>query len=478
MSEITLEGLVERLKADHANPASDLHGFFDATTFIHISRAPGRLDVMGGIADYSGSLVLEMPIREATWVAMQRAEDEHIDVISTSSCGPMRRARFSLSQLLTTTKEPRPYDELRAELATKPDSHWASYVLGPLLVLMHEVGLRLDRGARIFITSDLPEGKGVSSSAALEVATMRALLSLTDTSLEDAHVAHLCQKAENLVAGAPCGVMDQMTSALGSEGQLLALLCQPAIVEGLVPIPNELAIWGIDSGIQHTITGSDYTAVRVGAFMGARLIAETAGLTITHLEPGRVAIDDPHWDGYLANITPDEFERQFAAHIPYTMVGADFLENYYGISDSVTDVNPDQTYAVYLPTYHPIRESHDSHQFRVLLQQAVTDDNCRALGTLMGNAHESYSACKLGSDGTDAIVEEVHALGFESGLIGAKITGGGSGGTVAILGRREARSELDVVMERYRDSSGLEPTLFEGSSSGACATPVVTVTLL
>ena len=87
-------------------------------------------------------------------------------------------------------------------------------------------------------------------------------------------MALLCQQVENLVVGAPCGVMDQMAAISGEAGRLMALLCQPAEFEGTVPIPASLAVWGIDSGIRHAVTGADYGSVRVGAFMGYRVLAD------------------------------------------------------------------------------------------------------------------------------------------------------------------------------------------------------------
>ena len=90
----------------------------------------------------------------------------------------------------------------------------------------------------------MPEGKGVSSSAAIEVATMRAVAALLDLELAGDELARLCQMAENTIVGAACGIMDQMTSALGRENELLALRCQPATVEGFVPIPPEPRVLG------------------------------------------------------------------------------------------------------------------------------------------------------------------------------------------------------------------------------------------
>src|SRR5205085_12511747 len=101
-------------------------------------------------------------------------------------------------------------------------------VAGCFLVLMHERQIKFKQGARILISSSVPLGKGVSSSAALEVATMRAVAAAYDISLEPREVALLCQKVENLVAGAPRGVMDQMSVTFGETNRLLAFLCQPA----------------------------------------------------------------------------------------------------------------------------------------------------------------------------------------------------------------------------------------------------------
>ncbi len=92
-------------------------------------------------------------------------------------------------------------------------------------------------------------------------------------------LALLCQIVENRIVGAPCGVMDQMTAACGEEGELLALLCQPAELLDTVTLPRGVAVWGIDSGVRHSVGGGDYTSVRVGAFMGYRMIAEMAGLS-------------------------------------------------------------------------------------------------------------------------------------------------------------------------------------------------------
>ncbi len=170
---------------------------------------------------------------------------------------------------------------------------------------------------------------------------MQAVAGLLGSTLDGAELARLCQMAENFVVGAPCGIMDQMTSALGRSDALLALLCQPAEVQGFVPLPPSIGFWGIDSGIRHAVSGSDYTSVRTGAFMGYRMIAEAAGLRAAGpADDGVVRIDDPRWSGYLANLSPEEFDREFAARLPETMRGDEFLARYGGTTDRVTRVDP------------------------------------------------------------------------------------------------------------------------------------------
>ena len=253
---------------------------FDLSRAIHIGRAPGRLDVMGGIADYSGSLVLQMPIAEACVVALQfhpiREEERcHIVASSLGAAQAGRAPRFDLGEMrrfdMPTTLlwdgersgPPTPLEKLRLFFSGQKDASWAAYVVGVLGILAHEPEtqqlLRGFGGCSILVSSDVPEGKGVSSSAAVEVATMTAALSaLGATITPPERIAQLCQRVENFVVGAPCGIMDQMACALGREGELLTLLCQPHCIEGETPIPRHTRFWGIDSGVRHSVGGSDY----------------------------------------------------------------------------------------------------------------------------------------------------------------------------------------------------------------------------
>src|SRR5262245_22027000 len=149
--------------------------FFDPKQPIFTARAPGRLDVMGGIADYSGSLVLQMPIAEAAFAQIQRVDGHRgIAIASLDWYVSDPKRFFALDDKQWTEMQRGDYSTARRQLQEDLQSAWAAYVLGPLLVLVRETGAKLPDGLKILIDSRVPEGKGVSSSAAVEVATMRA----------------------------------------------------------------------------------------------------------------------------------------------------------------------------------------------------------------------------------------------------------------------------------------------------------------
>ena len=441
-------------------------GFFTSVEPIIVTRAPGRLDVMGGIADYSGSLVLQLPIRNATHVALQKSPNTKVRVLSLGSGAERRVVEIDLTEFLTSEKEPITYSQARERFSGSSD-HWASYAVGAFLVLMREKNLKFSKGASILIQSNVPEGKGVSSSAALEVAVMQAVNVAFDFGLNAQEIARLCQKVENLIAGAPCGIMDQMTSACGEENQLLELLCQPDLVKDLVKVPADLELWGIDSGVRHSVGGSDYGTVRTAAFMGYRVIADIADLEVSSTgEPGKVQVKDPRWHGYLANLSPSEFETDFASHLPERLTGEQFLKSYDGITDHVTRVRPDAEYPVRNATKHPVYEHARVKSFAATLKDWPGMHAARALGDLMFESHQSYSDCGLGSEATDLLSILVREFS-DQGLFGARITGGGSGGTVAVLGRAGARPTIETITQRFHERTGHQPIVFSGSSPGA-----------
>jgi galactokinase len=452
-----------------------------------IAGAPGRLDVMGGIADYSGATVLEATIGDLAVVALQRRTDSALRV-RTAGDQVTRLAQRELSMDLSDfyvsdgagSTRLASYDDARALFSA--ETRWAAYVLGVFYVLLAEnVVPRFDGGADLVLHSSVPLGAGVASSAAIEVATMRAVLAAYGIELEGMRLASLCQIVENRVVGAPCGIMDQVTCTLGREGALLALQCQPHEVLGYHAPPPGYAFLGLDSGVKHAVGGVRYPRVRCAAFMGQLIIQDALERGETGIKAGLAG--RAH---HLANLTPAEFRTSFEDLLPTRMQGAAFIERWGDTRDSATTVQPDEVYLVRGATEHPIYENARVERFIGHLGDATdasakseneaAERAMRASGRLMFGSHRSYSRnCGLGSRETDLLVSLVRAAGPENGLYGAKITGGGSGGTVAVLyaagsdgapsGR--AAKALEQVKGAFERTVGRPPRTIAGSLPGA-----------
>jgi L-arabinokinase len=441
--------------------------FFPNASPRFSGTGPGRLDVMGGIADYSGSLVLQMPIREHTRVTLALRADGLLRIRTLSPGEPHPLVELPYAGLL---REGQPdYDHAGWQLAATPGGNWAAYVAGCLLVLHREKGIRVT-GADVLVDSQVPAGKGVSSSAALEVATMRALAEAYGLKFEGTELPTLAQRVENRVVGAPCGLMDQLASHLGEPNKLLPILCQPDHLSPPFPVPAGVRFVGIDSGVRHAVGGASYSDVRTAAFMGYSMLAQSDGATPGELAHARRTGEREHllYNGYLANIEPSGFEERYAGLLPRQLSGADFLARYGGTIDPTTEVQPDRTYDVYHATRHPIYENTRIQYFSLLLQHlppetdAPNRERClRQLGEWMFQSHEGYSACGLGNARTDELVWQARK-NTRNGVYGARITGGGSGGTVCFLCAGDVGLETARrIHQEYQEKHGEAVHFFE-----------------
>lgn len=439
-------------------------GFANGTGSITVVRVPGRLDVMGGIADYSGSVVCQGTLAPAVVLGLQARKDQeiHIRSLGLATHGLAEQVTFSLGEF--RCGKGLANDVHTARLFKRdPSVSWAAYVAGAFPMLLSEgIVTEFPRGFNVVIQSGVPLGAGIASSAAVEVAVMHAMNRKLNLGLDGVRVSHLCQLVENRVVGAPCGIMDQMITALGKKDSLLAIRCQPGEVMGEVRMPASCAVAGINSKVKHAVGGSRYTDVRVSAFMGHKIILDRLGL-----DPG----EDP-FRGYLANIKPEQYRKKFRRMLPLKMKGKDFLRYHEGTVDPVTKVEPEKRYRIRSRTEHPVYENHRVTRFIKCLENAEEKGEKKALaqaGRLMYASHWSYRMrCGLDSPETHLLVNLARSVGIQGGIYGAKITGGGSGGTVAVLGRRDTLEEtMQGIAAEYEAQTGVEPDLFLGSSPGA-----------
>lgn len=420
--------------------------FFRKNQSVIRASSPGRLDVMGGIADYSGSLVLQKTIRQKAFIALAANHDNYFKVKSLNI--------DSSNEIITPIHEiPQNYTEAQFFFKKNKENAWIAYILGSVLVFCQEQNLPL-KGLDILIYSEVPVGKGVSSSASIEVATMKALSEFYRCELVGTLLPTLAQKAENLVVGAPCGLMDQLASFFGFSDQLLPIICQPDLVQNPVKIPEGIHFIGIDSGVKHEVGGASYGEVRTAAFMGYSMIANA----IQDSEQS-----DLPYSGYLSNISISELNNKFLS-VLHDINGEKFLEQYKKIIDPISTIDPNYFYRVIPCTKHPIEENFRVNLFLAFIKQC-NQENIEELlplmGELMYQSHESYNACGLGNKNTDRIVQIAKEFGKNKGIYGAKITGGGSGGTVCLMvyGNNGLNAAKEIF-KQYQSESKFEHLLF------------------
>jgi L-arabinokinase len=459
-----------------ARTRAELGASFVAGKPIRVSRAPGRLDVMGGIADYTGSIVCEWPLDRAAAVCLQSREDREVQVFSFNLFDEHKP--FTLQVPLDALADNDPA-ALRKSFA-EPGRTWAAYLAGGLALLHHRGFINLRdpsiRGVNLAVDSSVPMGAGVSSSAAIEVAT---LLNLVDhfglrDRFDPVSLAALAQSVENQIVGAPCGVMDQVTSCAASVGKLLRLSCQPHDLLPPLAVPEGMKFLGIHSGVRHSVGGGDYGRTRCAAFMAHRMILEK--MRDFGRAANRLLERDP-MNGYLANLDPEDYKKFFRAYLPETIKGGEFLLRFGGTIDTATVVAPDTFYNVRSAADHHVLEAMRVRNFCAHLEEAngmEEADPARGLvldkaGHLMYGSHLSYTNdAQLGAPECDLLVDLVRKR-ERRGLYGAKITGGGCGGTVAVLCEANERADAAIadVMVEYAKQSGKKPELLEGTSPGA-----------
>jgi galactokinase len=209
---------------------------------IAFGQAPGRVNLMGDHTDYAEGFCLPMPLTLMTDVAMAPADEFRAMSLAN---GEMRS--FD------------PHGPARRD--------WTDYIAGPIAELA-QFGIKV-RPVEVLVRSDVPQGAGVSSSAALEVATLRAFLNLADDTLDGAQLARLAQRAENLYCGMQCGILDQMACALGRPGEALLLDCRTNGFEH-VPVPETFRLAVVHCGQTRRLVEGAYNERRAAVEEAAR----------------------------------------------------------------------------------------------------------------------------------------------------------------------------------------------------------------
>ena len=475
-------------------------GICNASSGICVGSSPGRMDLMGGFADYSGSYAIQHPTQERV-VALSAFEDKRnprspgmirlasiqVDDVSNISQAiakgdfTVQETTFSTGDLFTDDGRLKSKDGLRATLSKMfavdgpaPD-RWIVYLTGIMHRLYHEKSKLSEISASSDFTvvtySNLPWNAGLASSAAVEVATAISLgraLQLPFDMLKPVSLAILCKQVENHVVGGQCGIMDQLAvthpgATRTIEQPLIGMQCKEPLAERPtynLPLQEGISVIAVESGVKRSTVSTAYQRVRKGAFVGKHILeALSAGENILH----------------LCDVTPSQF-LMYKDQLPESMTGLEISAQFPGLLDTedhnVPDGDSPVTFPVREATRFPIEENVRVQLFENVLRSLdsfpiSTGSNLDLLGELMRQTNNGYSRCELDTDATNFLVDAMNA---SAGVIGAKMSGGGGGGAVVALVHDSFvrnSTPFEQLQERYFANTGLSCTLRKGTSGAA-----------
>jgi galactokinase len=361
--------------------------FNAAPTWVAVG--PGRVNLIGEHTDYNDGFVLPVALKRDIRLALRPRTDRRVRVFSLEYNDAFE---FNLDTI-----------------SYNPDKLWTNYVQGMAWALT-EAGVPL-RGFDGVISGNVPRASGLSSSAALEVATATALLAAADRrdALDGVQIARAAQRAENKFVGVNCGIMDQFISVLGAEGHALLIDCRSLDYQ-LIPVPPEAALVIGNTKASRSLAGSAYNE--------RRRQCEAGVAALQAVLPGVQALRD---------VTSAQLDEHQARLSP----------------------------TVYRRCRHVVRENE-----RVLQTvEALAAGNLVRVGELMDASHTSLrDDYEVSSPALDAMVEAMRSV---AGCYGARLTGAGFGGCAVALvqpGREQAITE--TIYEKYPKVTNIWPEVY------------------
>lgn len=352
-----------------------------------VFRAPGRVNLIGEHTDYNDGFVMPAAIDLSVFVRVWPREDRKLEIRSENFDDTIQ---FDLD-------DPNP----------EPRKHWSDYAVG-VAVMLERAGHHL-RGAHLHLRGEVPVGSGLSSSAAVEVATASALVANSDVTIDPRELALLCQKAENEFVGARVGIMDQFTSLFGQAQRALLLDCR-SLEFKLLPLPDTVKLVICNTMVKHELASSAYNERRAQCEEGVRQLAQFL--------PNVKALRD---------VTIEQLE-QFGRDLPEV---------------------------VYRRCRHVITEN-----ARVLAAaEALDQHDLQRFGGLMAESHRSLrDDYEVSIRELDLMVDLARRV---EGVYGARMTGGGFGGsTVNLVDVERVEEFKQSVPKEYQQITALKPEIY------------------
>ncbi|MEM7672352.1 MAG: galactokinase [Verrucomicrobiota bacterium] len=361
----------------------------------YVTMAPGRVEFLGNHTDYNGGCVLGMPLSLGVYAGISEREDKKIRLVSKDE---------------RSEQSPIEIDFQSFELFQPGDpNRWANYPLGVLRAITDR-GIAMKRGFDIAFWSDLPAGAGLGSSAAIELATVRAISILYDLDIDDpAEIARVGRKAENNYVGVPCGIFDQGVSAYGKKGHLVYVDAKQESFSDY-GLPEMTQFWLFDTKVSHANMNSMYSLRNDECLKALEVLEKTySGINaLCDLTSGQV-------EPCEADLSPAEFKRAL----------------------------------------HVTRENERVKQAMSLLMSSKAE----TLGSLLYASHESSR--DLFENSIQELDTLVELLKAQPEVYGARLSGGGFGGMVlAWTSGAFIRDQAETVLAAYGEKFGTLPEAY------------------
>ncbi len=354
-----------------------------------VAAAPGRVNLIGEHIDYNNGFVLPMAI-------------ERYVIVAADSCfdSPREYATFHSSSLQESMDIP------IGESFGPTCFGWGRYIEGVIAGFVsagHDVPA-LDA----VIESSVPSGGGLSSSAALEVATATMLEGITGRKLEPSEKALLCQRAEHEFAGMPCGIMDQFSSVFGMPGELMLLDCMSQDIQAVPFREEDVSVLITNSNVSHELTGGEYAERRRQCESALKKLGLPSWRDVSLVD----------LDSARGRLTDEEFAcgRHVVTEIARTLHAA----------------------------------------------EAFAKSQWASVGELMYSSHESLQKdFRVSCDELDVLVEINREIGAEGGVYGSRMTGGGFGGCIVTLVHSDcANTVRERILTQYANKTGVQGSSF------------------
>jgi galactokinase len=357
-----------------------------------VVAAPGRVNLVGEHIDYNDGFVLPMAIERYTVIAAADVSGETATVYSAATHD---EAKIQLA----------PQGATGAASAATAHGHWSNYIAG-VIAGCADRGLKIN-GFNAVVESNVPVGGGLSSSAALEVATATLVETMAGTTFDPISKALLCQKAEHEYAGVPCGIMDQFASVMCRPDHLMLLDCRSRQIEHIPFSDPNVTVLIINTNVKHELSGGEY-AERRGQCESAARKLEVKSLR-------------------------DATGEQLEVH-----------------RDKLSEVE-----------YRRARHAVSEIARTIDAAAAVKAGMWPLVGKLMYASHASLrDDYEVSCRELDLLVEMASTLGAAGGVIGSRMTGGGFGGcTVSLVETTKADRVANELAESYRAKTGIEPSI-------------------